>query len=79
MEEKYKPFDENTYIEIKEVLSTVTDSFDSKYANILWHWCTQIRGQKERQPCTCGSAAGHWRRCIDDIQKWINERNTTGE
>ena len=84
---KYKPFDENTYNQIvsfieqidKEVRESRNGTFDGKHAGTLWHYCTTIRGKREKQPCSCGSAAGHWRRCYNDIQKWVNERNTDRE
>lgn len=78
-ENKYKPFDENTYTDIVNTVNKITNSFDSNDAGKLWHWCTTIRGVREKQPCTCPSSAGHWNRCITDIRKWIDERNTTTE
>lgn len=78
-ENNYKPFDKDTYTKIVSVVSKIKNSFDANDANFIWHCCTQIRGKQEKQPCTCGSAAGHWNRCIQDIRNWIDERNTEGE
>jgi hypothetical protein len=25
-------------------------------------------------PCTCASAAGHWKRAVDHIHTWVKER-----
>ena len=41
----------------------------------LWENCTRIRGQVERQPCSCKSSAGLWARCIDDIRQFIKARS----
>lgn len=41
----------------------------------FWSWCNQIRGTKERQPCGCKSAAGHWQRCVDDLRKYIKDKS----
>lgn len=38
----------------------------------FWSWCNQIRGNKEKQPCGCKSAAGHWSRCVEELRNYVS-------
>jgi hypothetical protein len=76
---KYEPFTEQEYLLLNEYISTVKNHIDSNKAGYVWESCTRIRGDKQRQPCTCASAGGHWSRCIETIRTFLNERNTERE
>ena len=79
MENKYTPFTEEEYLSLEQYVSTVKNHIDSNKAGYIWDACTRIRGKKEKQPCTCSSAGGHWSRCMETIRNYFNERNTDRE
>jgi hypothetical protein len=76
---KYEPFTEEEYLSLEQYISTVKNHIDSNKAGYVWEACTRIRGTREKTPCTCASAGGHWSRCMETIRTFLNERNTDRE
>jgi hypothetical protein len=74
MENKYAPFDEVEFNLMREELSSVTMHLPEHLMSKMWSRCTQIRGNKEPQPCSCGSSGGLWVRCIDELRKFVSDR-----
>ena len=74
MEEKYLPLTEEQYIELKGFLEGLGNTLPTDKTNYVWNNYNAIRGISEKQPCNCGSAAGMWRRAIDDLSNWVKER-----
>jgi hypothetical protein len=74
---KYAPFDEETYNRIVEVLEQRIDlgvlKTNSDLRSFIWTIHTTLSG-RENQPCTCGSSGHHWRRAMDSLRKYIDER-----
>lgn len=60
---------------LKRELEGVKNFLPEHLMNPFWSWCTQIRGNKERQPCGCKSAAGHWARCVDELRKYVKDKS----
>ena len=41
---------------------------------IFWNTFNHIRGEREPQPCMCGSAGGHWKRAVDFLHDYIKDK-----
>lgn len=74
---KYAPLDEQTYTKIVEVLEKKIDlgvlKSDQHLRSFIWTIHTKLSGP-ENQPCTCGSSGHHWRRAMDTLRNYVNER-----
>jgi len=71
---KYAPLNEQEFNEISEFILNLGAYLPDNKAPWVWATFNRLRGENETQPCTCGSSAGHWRRAVDYIHKWVNER-----
>ena len=74
-ENKYEPLNEQEYNELKEFTSTIGAYLPENKTGYVWGLFNQLRNENEPKPCNCGSAAGHWKRAIDYLVNWVNERN----
>jgi hypothetical protein len=74
MENKYAPFDEGEFNLMREELSQIRMHLPEHLMSKMWSRCTQIRGNKEPQPCSCKSSGGLWARCIDELRKFVSDR-----
>ena len=74
MENKYAPFTEAEFKELKEEVEVLGAYLPESQLRIMWERCTRIRGKRENQPCMCKGSSGLWARCIDDIRAFIKER-----
>jgi len=73
---KYWPYDEVEYKELKEVMDTITTHIPHDRMSWVWNNHNKILKTKEAQPCSCGSAAAHWKRAADTIREFINRVET---
>lgn len=71
MENRYTPFTEEEYKQIKEDLSGITHTLPTHLADIFWRRCNAVRGLNTPQPCTCQSSARHWGDCVTELQKYV--------
>jgi hypothetical protein len=69
--EKYLPYTEAEYIELREVMHTITTHIPNDRMGWVWSNHNKILKTNEGQPCSCGSAAGHWIRAADTIRNFI--------
>lgn len=74
MENNYAPFSEAEFNLMREELSQIKMHLPEHLMSKMWSRCTQIRGNKEPQPCSCKSSAGLWVRCIDELRKFVSDR-----
>lgn len=72
--EKYLPLDEKEFSELKVHLEGVKNFLPEHLMNPFWSWCNRIRGEKVTQPCGCKSSAKHWGKCVEDLRKFVKER-----
>lgn len=73
-ENKYSPFTEAEFNLMREELSTIKMHLPEHLMTKMWSRCTQIRGNRENQPCACKSSSGLWVRCIDELRKFVSDR-----
>jgi len=74
MENKYHPITQQEYIDLRTFISTLGAYLPNDKAHYVWSMFNRLRNQNEPQPCMCGSAGGHWKRAIDFLTDWVNER-----
>ena len=72
--EKYLPLDEKEFIELKTHLEGIKNFLPEHLMTSFWSWCNRIRGEKVTQPCSCKSSARHWGSCVEDLRKFVKER-----
>ena len=68
---KYWPYDESEYVELKSIMDMITTHIPHDRMGWIWSNHNKISKTNEPQPCSCGSAAGHWKRAADTIRTFI--------
>ena len=69
--EKYLPYTETEYKELKEVMDKITTYIPHDRMGWVWSNHKKITNTNEMQPCSCGSAASHWKRAAENIRNFI--------
>ena len=67
----YLPYTEADYKELKEVIDSIGAYIPHDRMAYIWSNHNKILKTNEGQPCSCGSAAGHWRRAVETIRNFI--------
>ena len=55
--------------------SSIRDWIPEDKAGYVWNNYKKISGDNSNAPCTCGSAAPHWKRAMDTIRTYIKENS----
>lgn len=66
-------FSVEEYQKLKETIAPVKDYLPENLLPYIWDSFKVISGSTENRPCSCGSAALHWKRAVDTIKNYINE------
>jgi len=69
----FAPYTEMEYNELKAIVDSITTHIPNDKMNFIWNNYKTITGSREATPCSCGSAAGHWRRAVDEIKNFISK------
>lgn len=75
--DRYLPYTEVEYMELKSILDAISTHIPTDKMSFIWNNYKKITGSKEATPCSCGSAAGHWRRAVDEIRNFIDKVEKT--
>lgn len=75
-ENKYHPFSEEEFVQLKETLSKITTFLPEHYMDYIWNMVSRLRGQKVARPCSCKSSAKHWGAAVTDLKNFIKERDS---
>jgi len=67
----YTPYTEEEYIELKNVVDAIGAYIPNDKMSFIWNNYKKITNSHEAQPCSCGSAASHWRRAVEEIRNFI--------
>ena len=65
--------------EMRDFLNSITTHIPEDKAGYVWNSYKKINNTNENQPCTCGSAAQHWRKAIDSMKNYIKGLDTKTE
>ena len=71
--EKYLPYTEAEYKELKEVIDSINSYIPNDRMGWVWSNHNKILNTKEGQPCSCGSASGHWIRAVQTIRDFVKK------
>ena len=61
-------------LQLKNELSQIGAYLPENKVPYIWDTFNHIRGEQEMRPCTCASAAGHWKRAIDFLHDYAKNR-----
>ena len=70
----YTPYTESEYNELKNIMNQITTHIPNDKMSWLWSNHNRILKTNEPQPCSCGSAAGHWRRAAETVRNFISQK-----
>ena len=60
--------------DLKSILKQITTRLPEDKAQYIWNTFNHIRGEKEPQPCMCGSSGAHWKRAVDFLHDYIKNK-----
>jgi hypothetical protein len=60
--------------ELKDTLSGIGAYLSENKAPYIWNTFNHIRGEREPQPCLCGSSGAHWRRAVDFLNEYVKNK-----
>ncbi len=69
----YAPYTEVEFNELKTIVDGITTHIPNDKMGFVWNNFKKITGSTEPTPCSCGSAAGHWRRAVDGLRDFVNK------
>jgi len=68
------PLTVSEYNELKGFLSELGAWLPENKATYVWSNYLKLNGHTEPQPCTCPSSGKHWKKAIDFLRDWIEQR-----
>lgn len=74
-ENKYHPLSDSDFVNLSLTLENIKTHLPVDKTGYIWSTYNWIRGEKEPQPCNCGSAAGHWNRALGFLREWVKIRS----
>ena len=69
----YLPYTEDEYNELKSIMKDITTHIPTDKMGWLWGNHNKILNTNEPQPCSCGSAAGNWKRAAETVRNFISQ------
>lgn len=69
----YHPYTQDEYNEVKRVLNDITTHIPNDKMSWVWSNYLKVTKTTEPQPCSCGSAAGHWRRAVEGLREFVTK------
>ena len=67
-------FTAEEYQKLKETAEGIKDYLPENQLPYIWDNYRIISGNiEEPRPCSCGSAAAHWKKAVDTIRNYIKE------
>jgi hypothetical protein len=68
-------FTNEEFNEMVTFLSTITSHIPEQHIGYVWNNYKRISGDNSNQPCSCGSAAAHWRKAIDTMRTYVKDNS----
>jgi hypothetical protein len=72
-ENKYHPYTEAEYIELKAIIDSISTYIPNDKMGWVWGNHNRILRTNEGQPCSCGSASSHWIRATQTIRDFVKK------
>jgi len=71
---KYHPLTFEEYKELKEKMETISVNLPDNMLGYVWNNYNRLNGTNISQPCSCQSAAGHWKAAVELLKDWVKQR-----
>lgn len=71
--DRYLPYTQSEYNELKGILESITTHIPTDKMGFIWSNYLKVTKTTEPQPCSCGSASGHWRRAVDGLRDFVTK------
>ena len=71
---RYYPYNETEFNELKAIAAGITTNIPTDKLSWVWGNYKRITKSTEGQPCSCGSAASHWKKAMDAIREFIQSK-----
>lgn len=69
----YAPYTQMEFNELKTILESISTHIPNDKMGWVWSNYLKVTNTREPQPCSCGSAAGHWRRAVDGLRDFVKQ------
>jgi hypothetical protein len=71
----YTPLTEERFKELKKLVQQdIKDWIPENLMGVIWGFRNEVKGSTDRQPCSCQSAGALWKSAVDDLRKWVSEK-----
>lgn len=74
MIDKYKPLSQDEFIGLRDFVTSLGSYLPENKATYVWSMYNRLNNTNEPQPCTCASSGKLWKRAIDFLLQWVNDR-----
>jgi hypothetical protein len=74
MQNSIEPLNPTEFEELNHFITDLGAYIPENKVGYVWGMYNKLNGTNETQPCTCSSAAGHWRRAVDYLHKFVKDR-----
>ena len=71
--QRFHPYTPLEYAELKEVIQTISTHIPHDRMEWIWNNHNKISNTQEPRPCSCGSAASHWKRATETIRNFVRQ------
>ena len=71
---KYHPLTLEEFQQLSSTVLTLGAYLPENKAPYIWDNFNKLRNENEPRPCTCKSSGAHWKRAVDYLTDWVNER-----
>lgn len=75
---RYLPYTQAEYVELKSIIDSISTHIPNDKMGWVWGNHNKILKTNEPQPCSCGSAAAHWKRATDTIRSFVTKVENNG-
>ena len=67
-------FNKEEWERLTDAVNSITTVIPKHQMNFVWESYKRISGSKEPTPCSCPSAAKHWRKAWQVVSEYVNNR-----
>lgn len=73
------PFTQEEYIQLCEIILPIKEFIPSNHLDFIWNSYLKIEAKRESRPCSCGSAAGLWKKAVEVNKEFIKRVQETNK
>jgi hypothetical protein len=76
--DRFLPYTIEEYKELKEVVDAIQHYIPNDKMHYIWNNHNKILKTNEPTPCSCGSAAAHWKRAVETLRNFVTKIENNG-